>query len=124
MKNFFYILGSGIMNKPFAIEILLSICLFFLFAYLLFYCYRKSKDTKKSVYCWIAILCSLLLLISFHATTFYIEKAFNEYENDITLFEKVEYQDHQFLVYKDHTVIHNPNCSCRKILTQRNHNVP
>ena len=30
--------------------------------------------------------------------------------------EKIEYEHHEYLIYKGHTFYHNPDCPCRKLL--------
>lgn len=115
MNMLCYILGSGVMSKPYVFEIVVSVCVMMLFAFLASYGLKKAASVRRGWMSWLIALCGGLAIIAFLSTCFFFEKAFRVPEKKHEPFEKVEYEDHEYLIYKNREIIHNPNCPCRKV---------
>ncbi len=112
MDMFGYILGSGIMNKPYVFEI--AICISFMVLFVLISWYACKKATMGPQLRLVStIVCGAIVIMAFfflfHADAFYVN------EKKPESFEKVEYENHEYLIYKDREIFHNPNCPCRKM---------
>lgn len=116
MNTFCYILGSGLMDKPYAVENAISICVMTLLALLLLYGLNKLDIEKGKLPFWCYALCGCFAFIAFISTRVFIDNAFNDNKKKEEPFEKVKYEDHEYLIYKDCEVFHNPNCPCRKMI--------
>ena len=116
MNMFCYILGSGIMDKPYAIEIAVSICVMVMFGYLTWYGFRRAVTVWKEWMTWCVALCSAVVFVAFLSICYFLEKSLHVNEKKQEPFEKVKYEDHEYLIYKDCEVFHNPNCPCRKMI--------
>ena len=115
MNMFCYILGSGIMDKPYAIVIAISICVMVIFGYLMWYGLKRAASVRKEWMSWCVVLCGVVAFVSFISICYFFEKALLVNEKKQEPFEKVEYEDHEYLIYKDREILHNPNCPCRKM---------
>lgn len=115
MNMFCYILGSGIMDKPYAVEIAISICMMVLFGYVVWYGFKRAASVRKEWFCWCVALCAVVAVVAFLSTFYFCVKALRVNEKKQEPFEKVEYENHEYLIFKDREIFHNPNCPCRKM---------
>lgn len=115
MNMFCYILGSGIMDKPYAIVIAISICVMVIFGYLMWYGLKRAASVRKEWISWCVVLCGVVAFVSFISICYFFEKALLVNEKKQEPFEKVEYEDHEYLIYNNRELLHNPNCPCRKM---------
>lgn len=115
MNMFCYILGSGIMDKPYAVEIAISICMMVLFGYVVWYGFKRAASVRKEWFCWCVALCADVAVVAFLSTFYFCVKALRVNEKKQEPFEKVEYENHEYLIFKDREIFHNPNCPCRKM---------
>lgn len=115
MNMFCYILGSGIMDKPYAVEIAISICVMVMFGYLMWYGFRRAAAVRKEWMSWCVALCGAVAFVAFFSICYFFEKALRVNEKKQEPFEKVEYENHEYLIFKDREIFHNPNCPCRKM---------
>ena len=110
MKNLCYILGSGIMDDPILFRFCVCLVLALMFSYVSWKMIdRQDKHKMFLVGAFITGIASLCLLCQ----TCYYLTALEKKETEGPQIEKVEYANHEYLVYKE-SIIHNPDCPCRK----------
>lgn len=114
MNMFCYILGSEIIGKPYIMEICLCLCLLTLFGWL---CWYGALHSKNMWHMFAAAVCGCFAFLSLFSALFLSIKALELPESEEVHFEKVEFENHEYLIYKHHEVIHNPNCPCRNKFT-------
>lgn len=119
MNMFSYILGSGIMDKPYAVEIAISICMMVLFGYVVWYGFKRAASVRKEWMSWCVALFVAVAFVSFFSICYFFVKALHVNEKKQEPFEKVEYENHEYLIFKDREIFHNPNCPCRKMFNMK-----
>lgn len=116
MNTMLYILGSGIMDNPF----LLNFVVFLFITIVLVFLSRKTfwLSEKRGIgMVVLTCLLSVAAMISLFISFYHLAKLLPEERNSPRV-EKVEYEDHEYLIFKDNfsrNVIHNPDCKCRKM---------
>ncbi len=107
---------SGIMSKPYIPEITACICVTLLFCCLCWYCLNRAIVTYPRVlFSWLTVVCAVIAIASFCLAFFYSGRAYTSYNSSDESFEKIVFEDHEYLIYKNHEILHNPNCPCRKM---------
>lgn len=108
------ILSSGIFDSPYIFEIcccwfVILVCLFFvIFTFL-------KDDALDSLSCEALILLLLSVsgaaLIAMGNLGYYVDKGKEENKKVINI---LLYDNHEYIIYDNQDILHNPNCPCRK----------
>lgn len=69
--------------------------------------YLKNKDVDRLVF---VILGSMAVCFIFCSIPYF--KSFRPSPE----IEKMRYENHEYLIFKGHTLYHNPDCPCRKLM--------
>lgn len=115
MDNMMFILGSGIMEDPTIFRFSLFFSMSIFLCLLSFVGLRKADNDYMFVLtCVFAIGC----MVSFFFSAYYLTKLLSEEKTHHPRVEKMEYENHQFLIFREKLsfdVVHDPECECRKL---------
>jgi hypothetical protein len=104
-----YILGSGILDNPNVVPSFVFLLLACLSAWLACRSLEKAIKEKEYLPFVFSVLCVVCLIACF---TFIYQGAEEQRRNDGHV-EKMEFENHDYLLFKDKGVIHDPACECR-----------
>jgi hypothetical protein len=76
MNMFCYILGSGIMDKPYAVEIAISICVMVMFGYLMWYGFKRAASVRKEWMSWCVALCGAVAFVAFFPSVTFLRRLY------------------------------------------------
>lgn len=98
MNMFGYIFGSGIMDKPYVMEISISLCLLLLVGFLF---WKGLKKARKEWHFWCLAICGILVYLASASAIYYFYKAIEPEKPTQEPIEKVEYENFESLTYKN-----------------------
>lgn len=112
MDTMMYLLGSGMMNRPYIWYSLLFLTLMVGFGLLLLKAVEKTGNKR-----WL-IIERFSIFAVFACFWFFIVFLYKDADKEPELRSPIKefvYQDHEYLIWRNFSIVHNPNCRCHKI---------
>lgn len=110
--NMLFLLGSGMMERPYFWYSLLYLALMVVFCLLFMKAVDRSERKGWRVVMWFSvpasIVCLLLFVMSF-------DKDSDKEQKMRSPIKEFVYNNHEYLVWRNRSIVHNPNCRCRKV---------
>ena len=110
METSSYVLGSGILGNPNIVPSCLFMFLSCLSAWLACRILEKGREGRD----WQVLFFSILCVVGFLACFVTIHNGAKDKRRSEVGVEKVEFENHDYLLFKDKGVVHDPACECRK----------